>query len=75
MLSDRVWISNATPVYLHSAIAQRSKINYPNNSKNKLVTVEEEDVPYALAVINFKNAQVNTSLDLASGYFAKILVY
>ena len=28
-----------------------------NNSKNKLVTVEEEDVPYASAVINFKNAQ------------------
>ena len=46
-----------------------------NNSKNKLVTVEEEDVPYDSAVINFKNAQVNTSLDLASGYLAKILVY
>ena len=46
----------------------------PNNSKNKLVTVENEDVPYASAVINFKNAQVNTSLDLALRYLAKILV-
>ena len=58
-------------VQLHNTI----RLIIPNNSKNKLVTVEEEDVPYALAVINFKNAQVNTSLDLASGYFAKILVY
>ena len=47
----------------------------PNNSKNKLVTVEEKDVPYASSVINFKNAQVNTNLDLASGYLTKILVY
>jgi hypothetical protein len=33
--------------------------------------VEEEDVPYGSTVINFKNAQVNTSLDLALGYLAK----
>jgi len=58
-------------VQLHNAV----RLIIPNNSKNKLVTVEEQGVPYASAVINFKNAQVNTSLDLASGYFAKILVY
>ena len=58
-------------VQLHNAV----RLIIPNNSKNKLVTVEEKDVTYALAVINFKNAQVNTSLDLASGYLAKILVY
>jgi hypothetical protein len=56
-ISDRVWISNVTPIYLHSAVAQCSKFNYPKYSKNKLVTVKEEDVPYASAVINFKNAQ------------------
>jgi hypothetical protein len=39
--------------------------------KKGLVTVEEEDVPYASTVINFKNAQVNTSLDLALGYLKK----
>ncbi|CAD6212419.1 unnamed protein product [Miscanthus lutarioriparius] len=37
---------------LHNAI----RLIIPNNSKNKLVTVEEEDVPYASAIINFKNA-------------------
>ena len=58
-------------VQLHNVV----RLIILNNSKNKLVTVEEEDVPYALAVINFKNAQVNTSLDLASGYLAKKLVY
>ena len=58
-------------VQLHNAV----RLIIPNNSKNKLVTVEEEDVPYVLAVVNFKNAQVNTSLDLASKYLAKILVY
>ena len=58
-------------VQLHNAV----RLIIPNNSKNKLVTLEEEDVPYASAVINFKNAQVNTSLDLASGYLAKKLVY
>ena len=58
-------------VQLHNAV----RLIIPNNSKNKLVTVEEEDVPYASAVINFKNAQVNTSLDLALEYLAKILVY
>jgi hypothetical protein len=42
-----------------------------NILKKRLVTVEEEDVPYASTVINFKNAQVNTSLDLALGYLAK----
>ena len=57
-------------VQLHNTV----RLIFPNNSKNKLVTVEEEDIPYALAVINFKNAQVNTSLDLASGYLTKILV-
>ena len=56
---------------LHNAV----RLIIPNNSKNKLVTVEEEDISYASAVINFKNAQVNTSLDLASRYLAKILVY
>ena len=40
-------------VQLHNAV----RLIIPNNSKNKLVTVEEEDVPYALAVINFKNAK------------------
>ena len=55
-------------VQLHNVV----RLIILNNSKNKLVTVEEEDVPYALAVINFKNAQVNTSLDLASRYLAKI---
>ena len=40
-------------VQLHNAV----RLIIPNNSKNKLITVEEEDVPYALAVINFKNAQ------------------
>ena len=58
-------------VQLHNAV----RLIIPNNSKSKLVTVKEEDIPYASAVINFKNAQVNTSLDLASGYLAKILVY
>ena len=58
-------------VQLHNAV----RLIIPNNSKNKLVTVEEEDVLYASAVINFKNAQVNTNLDLASGYLVKILVY
>ena len=58
-------------VQLHNAV----RLIIPNNSKNKLVTVGEQDVPYASAVINFKNAQVNTSLDLASGYLTKILVY
>jgi hypothetical protein len=60
---------------LHSVVAQHKKINILNNSKNKLVTVEVKDVPYASSVINLKNAQVNTSLGLASGYLAKILVY
>jgi hypothetical protein len=32
------------PAYLHSVVAQCSKFNYPKYSKNKLVTVEEEDV-------------------------------
>ena len=54
-------------VQLHNAV----RLIIPNNSKNKLVIVEEEDVIYASAIINFKNAQVNTSLDLASGYLAK----
>ena len=54
-------------VQLHNVV----RLIIPNNSKNKLVTVEEEDVSYASAVINFKNAQVNTSLDLASRYLAK----
>ena len=58
-------------VRLHNAV----RLIIPNNSKNKLVTVEEENVPYASAVINFNNAQVNTSIDLASRYLAKILVY
>ena len=58
-------------VQLHNTI----RLIIPNNSKNKLVTVEDENILYALAVINFKNAQVNTSLDLVSGYLAKILVY
>jgi len=58
-------------VQLHNAV----RLIIPNNSKNKLVIVEEEDWTYALVVINFKNAQVNTSLDLASGNLAKILVY
>ena len=58
-------------VQLHNAV----RLIIPNNSKNKLVTVEEKDVPYASSVINFKNAQVNTNLDLASGYLTKILVY
>ena len=58
-------------VQLHNAV----RLIIPNNSKNKLVTVEEKDVPYASTVVNFKNAQVNTSLDLASEYLAKILVY
>ena len=58
-------------VQLHNAL----RLIIPNNSKNKLLTVEEEDVPYASAVINFKNAQVNTSLDLALRYLVKILVY
>jgi len=49
----------------------RDAVSFPKYSKNKLVTVEEEDVPYASVVINFENAQVNTSLDLASGYLAK----
>jgi len=40
-------------VQLHNAV----RLIIPNNSKNKLVIVEEEDVPYASAVINFKNAQ------------------
>ena len=57
-------------VQLHNAV----RLIIPNNSKNKLVIVEEEDVIYASAIINFKNAQVNTSLDLASRYLAKILV-
>ena len=57
-------------VQLHNTV----RLIIPNNSKNKLVTVEVEDIPYASAIINFKNAQVNTSLDLASGYLAKILV-
>ena len=56
-------------VQLHNTI----RLIVLNNSKNKLVTVEEEDVPYASAVINFKNAQVNTSLDLASEYLAKMV--
>ena len=56
-------------VQLHNAV----RLIIPNNSKNKLVIVEEEDWTYALVVINFKNAQVNTSLDLESGYLAKIL--
>ena len=56
-------------VQLHNVV----RLIILNNSKNKLVTVENEDVPYASAVINFKNAQVNTSLDLAPGYLAKIL--
>ena len=43
-----IWI-----VQLHNA----KRLIIPNNSKNKLVTVEEEDVPYAPTVINFKNAQ------------------
>ena len=47
-------------VQLHNTV----RLIIPNNSKNKLVTVEEEDVPYASTVINSKNAQVNTSLDL-----------
>ena len=47
-------------VQLHNAV----RLIIPNNSKNKLVTVEEQDVPYASTVINFKNPQVNTSLDL-----------
>ena len=54
-------------VQLHNAV----RLIILNNSKNKLVTVENEDVPYASAVINFKNAQVNTSLDLALGYLTK----
>ena len=54
-------------MHLHNAV----RLIIPNNSKNKLVVVEEEDVPYASTVINFKNAQVNTSLDLASRYLAK----
>ena len=58
-------------VQLHNKV----RLIIPNNSKNKIVTVEEKDVPYASAVISFKNGQVNTSLDLASGYLAKILVY
>ena len=37
-------------------------IIYLKYSKNKLVTVEEEDIPYASAVINSKNAQVNNSI-------------
>ena len=57
-------------VQLHNAI----RLIIPNNSKNKLITVKEEDVPYASAIVNFKNAQVNTSLDLALRYLAKILV-
>ena len=40
-------------VQLHNAV----RLIIPNNFKNKLVTVEEEDVPYASAVINFKNVQ------------------
>ena len=40
-------------VQLHNIV----RLIIPNNSKNKLVIVEEEDVPYASAVINFKNAQ------------------
>ena len=35
----------------------RNAVSFPKYLKNKLVTVEEEDVPYASAVINFKNAQ------------------
>ena len=58
-------------VQLHNAV----RLIIPNNSKNKLVAVEEEHVPYASTIINFKNAQVNTSLDLASRHLAKILVY
>jgi hypothetical protein len=52
---------------LHNTV----RLIIPNNPKNKLVTVDKEDVSYASAVINFKNTQVNTSLDLASGYLAK----
>ena len=40
-------------VQLHNTV----RLIIPNNSKNKLVTVEEEDVPYVSAVINFKNAK------------------
>ena len=45
-------------VQLHNVV----RLIILNNSKNKLVTVEEEDAPYASAVIsnnfnNFKNAQ------------------
>ena len=41
-------------MHLHNAV----RLIIPNNSKNKLVIVEEEDVPYASAIIfNFKNAQ------------------
>jgi len=58
-------------VQLHNAV----RLIIPNNSKNKLVTVEDENIPYDSAIIKFKNAQVNTSLDLASKYLAKILVY
>jgi hypothetical protein len=39
-------------VQLHNAV----RLIIPNNYKNKLVTVEEEDVSYVSAVINFKNA-------------------
>ena len=56
-------------VQLHNAV----RLIIPNNSKNKLITVKEEGVPYASAIVNFKNAQINTSLDLAPGYLAKIL--
>ena len=34
----------------------RNAVSFPKYSKNKLVIVEEEDVPYASTVINFKNA-------------------
>ena len=49
----------------------RNAVSFPKYSKNKLATVEGKTFHMLQMSLTLRMLQVNTSLDLASGYLAK----